>query len=125
MRALARGETVILRRVDTVKDEDGNPLRNDYGEIITADVDIPVKGCAVYPAGTMGQAFAFENLGGQPSMQSIRYVVYMPAHTQVDANDKVLYRGILFDAEGEPGYSHSPFSGTEGPITLYLKRVTG
>lgn len=125
MRPLVRGETIILRRVSAVKDTDGELVRDDYGEVVYADVDIPVKGCAVYPAGSMGQAFAFENVGGSPSMQSIRYVVYLPAFTDVDGDDKVIYRGTLYDADGDPGVSHSPFTGTEGPITLYLKRVTG
>lgn len=125
MKAFPYGETIYVHRRQVAVDTDGKQVRDDYGEVVWETVERQIKGCAVYPAGSMGQAFAFENVGGVTSLSSIRYVVYLPSDAQLDSNDKVTYRGLEYDVEGDPGYSHSPFTGREGPITVYLKRVTG
>ena len=125
MKAFPHGETITANRRQAAVDSNGREMRDDYGEIVWETVTREIRGCAIYPAGSMGQAFAFENVGGVTSLSSIRYVVYMPSDAQLDSNDKVIYRGLEYDVEGDPGYSHSPFTGREGPITVYLKRVTG
>lgn len=126
MRVLPYGETVVLRRRVLALDGDGEVVRNGYGEAQYATEEIPIPGCSVAPAGSAGQAFSFEAVGGRSSQVSVRYIVHMPAGNEhPDANDRVFWHGLEWEIEGESGATKSPFSGRLGPIELYLKRVTG
>jgi hypothetical protein len=124
VRALPFGETVTLRR-RVLAVEDGEVVRDGYGVAQYTDQLIEVRGCAVAPAGSMGQAFSFEAVGQRFSQVSTRYVVEFPPGVEADADDKVIWRGDEYEIEGEPGYSRSPFSGRPGPVETYIKRTTG
>lgn len=119
------GETITIRRRQVAVDGDGEVVRNAYGEAQYISADTVVEGCAVSPAGAMGQAFSFEGVAQRYSQTSTRYVVEFPAGTVADSDDKIIWRGQVWEVEGEPGFTRSPFSGREGPVEAYIKRTTG
>lgn len=125
MRAFPYGEAVTVRRRDVARDSHGEVVRDAYGVAQYTDVDTVIEGCAIAPAGSMGQAFSFEAIAQRYSQVSTRFVVEFPPGTVADADDKIVWRGLEYEIEGEPGYSRSPFSGREGPVETYIKRTTG
>ncbi|AYN56827.1 head-to-tail stopper [Arthrobacter phage Andrew] len=69
-----------------------NVRRPDYG---AAAERVPVPGCSVQPGASA------EVLGGRDSV-AVRWSVYAPAGTVVEATDAVEYLGKLYRVEGQP-----------------------
>lgn len=110
------GETLTLIRRTITGD------RDDYGQAEYADVETDIPGCSVSPAGAQGQPFSRELTS---SLVTTRLQAYVPSDVELDPDDRVRYRGNLYQVDGEIGHTHSPFSNRHGPSQVFLKRSTG
>lgn len=113
---LPYGETLTLIR-RTLSTE-----RDDYGQAQYEDVETDIPGCSVSPAGAQGQPFSREL---STSLVTTRLQAYVPSNVELDPDDRVRFRGHMYEIDGEIGTTHSPFSNRSGPSQVFLKRSTG
>lgn len=116
------GETITLIRRTIKRNSQNAMVRDDYGMPQYEDSETEVPGCVITTAGAAGQPFSQEL---STSQVATRMQLQMPSYVELDPDDRVRARGVLFEVDGELGPSMSPFSGRCGPTAVFLKRVTG
>lgn len=92
--------------------------RDGWGNDQRTTTTTEVSGCAFIPGGTS------ENIEGTIQVTADAEV-YMPAGTVVSPEDQILYQGVTYNVDGEPGTWTSPFTAVKGPVLVRLKVVTG
>lgn len=105
-----------LARIDGATDPRGNP-------IVTYAAPVDVPGISFDPGGASGAA-------AEPRMSGHDRVVtaptlYGPYDMPFRALDRVVVRGLTYEAVGEVLRWRSPYSGKKRGGVLELKRVTG
>lgn len=108
------GETVTVRRAATTTDRYGNTVR-DWTSVTDTDVD----GCAVAPNG------APETTSDGREAAVERLTIYMPVGSDVEATDRVVVRGDVYDVDSEPSAWTSPYSGTARGVEVTARRSQG
>ena len=106
------GETITLRRVVV---QTGS--YDDYGVLQSTTTDQTVTGVAVYPNSSS------EALQGQERTRA-GYTVALPTTVTIDSVDRIVWRGLEYEVEGEPERFQSPFTSTTLQ-TLIMYRVEG
>lgn len=110
------GDTVTLvSRTVTGRNGDGNDV---YGDARTTLVNVPV-----WPHDGNGTS-SNERTDARDQVVS-GYSVLLPAGTNVDAVDRVEWRGLSFEVSGLPGLYRSPFTGFDPGVVVSMVRVTG
>lgn len=117
MRAFLKGETVTLHRVRP-RIVGGVRQYDAYGVIIMDEHNETVAGCAVYPR---SQSEETQNVERSRTTWSCA----MPNGIQVDAMDRITWRGLKYEIEGEPERFQSPLTGSVGPTVVTMLRVEG
>lgn len=87
-----------------------NVRRPDYGP---AAERVVVPGCSVQPGASV------ELLGGRNSV-AVRWSVYAPPGTVVEATDAAEYRGRLYRVDGQPDLWPSPTGALDHVLLLLL-----
>lgn len=105
------GETVTLRRMKPTGERDA------YGAIIFAPHDETVEGLVIYPQSSTEVIVSQER-----SRNAL--TVLMPQTVEVDAVDRIIWRGKEYEVEGEVEPFQSPFTSTRLQ-TLTMYRVEG
>lgn len=98
------GETIILRRVRPLV-LGGVRQTDDFGVLVMTTADEFVSGAAIWPSSN-----SEVTQGGDRSRSA--YYVALPQETVADAIDRIVWRGLEYEIEGEPELFQSPFTGT-------------
>lgn len=117
MRSFPAGETLTLHRLKP-RVVGGERQTDAYGVLIMDSTDVTLAGCAVWP---LSSSEVQQN--NQRSRSA--YSVALPQGTTIDAQDRLTWRGMLYEVEGEPECFQSPLTGTQGPQVVTMYRVEG
>lgn len=112
---LRNGRTVtILRHDPGGTDIYGDPVA---GTVVRVDVD----GCAVAPR--TGSSGELEGRGRQGITEAM--TLYLPAGTDLQADDQVEIDGQTYDVDGPPANWSNPYSGKRPGLEVVLRRTEG
>jgi hypothetical protein len=104
------GEHVITVVRPTERGPDGDPVP---GTGMSTDVG----GCSVQPRTTT------EATDGRDTVIS-GLIAYVPAGADIRATDRIVFRGVTYAVDGDPGY-WDDLSATPDHLEVPLRRVTG
>ena len=107
------GEPVGVIRPTTTTDRYGNAARV-YGATATHTVD----GCAFDPGGST------EINDGRNAVTTTP-TLYLPVGADVEAADKVIVRGTVYEVVGDSAVWVDPFGSSLGGVTVELRKVDG
>jgi len=108
------GETVTRLRAGRVEDRYGN-LAKDWSE---AD-SVEIGGCLFAPASDR------EDTGAGREGTVVTPVLYCPPGADISATDRVVVRGVTYEADGGPSDWRWPSTGGGAGIEMPLRRVDG
>lgn len=104
-------QVVILRRIASGQDRRHNDRYTT--------VEVPVDGCAVRPLASQ------ERATGSRDQTVDTIEVTLPPDTDVERNDRLRVRGLVYDVDGTPEQVKDPMTGARPGVRVIGKRVTG
>lgn len=110
------GEIITLRRYRPLI-INGVRQTDSYGKLVMQSYDQVIPGAAIWPSSTS------ETRQGQERSRNA-YLLVLPQSVVVDAIDRVVWRGLEYDVEGDPEMFQSPFTGSSLQ-QLSIVRVEG
>lgn len=110
------GETVTVRRLRPLV-INGVRQVDEYGALIMQAHDELVSGVAIWPQSSS------EALQGEDRTRGA-YLLALPPEIAVDGIDRIVWRGLEYEIDGEPEQFTSPFTGN-GLQQLTIVRVEG